>query len=90
MCGLSKNGSDWCTVCVGQLGARSGMKMLRVQGREKKYLAFAQFACSRHSDLSGEARMKEGKERETKTPFSPGKYLLHISLFTPHIAIIFR
>lgn len=31
-----ENWTDWCTLFLGQLGARSGIKMLRVQGRGKK------------------------------------------------------
>lgn len=53
-----ENWTDWCTLFLGQLGARSGIKMLRVQGRGKKKFSrameSAQFRCSRHSELSGE------------------------------------
>ncbi|KAF7653493.1 hypothetical protein LDENG_00082270 [Lucifuga dentata] len=41
--------------------------MLRVQGRRKKIsraAESAQFCCSRHSEVSGEPRRKEGKEGE--------------------------
>ncbi|KAF1393502.1 hypothetical protein PFLUV_G00016620 [Perca fluviatilis] len=51
----------------GSLGARSGLKMLRVQGREKRNRSLRSRVCSRHSELSGEPRRKE--ERERTTPF---------------------
>lgn len=71
---LLDHGSDWCTLYVGQLGARSStMEMLRVQGVTKKNLSVCR-ACAVElfSSLRTFGRTTEGGERgkERTAPFS--------------------
>ena len=64
---------------AGQLGgARGRMKMLRVQGREKKFsraAESAQWRSSRHSELSGESH--GGRRGGRGQRHFPGNHFIH-------------
>lgn len=68
---------------------QGGSQCCAFKGRSKKKsrsAAHAQFRCSRHSELSGEPRRKEGRERENHAIFPGNRFPTH-SAFTPHVAI---